>query len=32
MSSIGTQGAEGALKEFYDLEKVIAYDIIEDLG
>jgi len=31
-SSIGTQEAQGALKEFYDLEKVIAYDIIEDLG
>ena len=31
-SSISTQEAQGALKEFYDLEKVIAYDIIEDLG
>ncbi len=32
MSSISTQEAQGALKEFYDLEKVIAYDIIKDLG
>ncbi len=32
MTSIGTQEAQGALKEFYDLEKVIAYDIIKDLG
>jgi len=32
MASIGTQEAQGALKKFYDLEKEIACDIIEDLG
>jgi tetratricopeptide (TPR) repeat protein len=32
MGSIDTQEAQGALKEFYDLEKTIACSIIEDLG
>ncbi|MGD9368715.1 MAG: tetratricopeptide repeat protein [Desulfobacteraceae bacterium] len=32
MASIGTQEAQGRLKQFYDLEKQIACQIIEDLG
>jgi tetratricopeptide (TPR) repeat protein len=32
MKSIDTQEVQGALKEFYDLEKTIACSIIEDLG
>jgi tetratricopeptide (TPR) repeat protein len=32
MESINTQEAQGALKKFYDLEKEIACEIIEDLG
>jgi tetratricopeptide (TPR) repeat protein len=32
MDSIDTREAQGALKEFYDLEKAIACGIIEDLG
>jgi tetratricopeptide (TPR) repeat protein len=32
MESINTQEAQGALKRFYDLEKEIACEIIEDLG
>jgi hypothetical protein len=31
-TSIGTQEAQGALNQFYDLEKQIACQIIEDLG
>ena len=32
IDSIATQEAQGALKEFYDLEKRVACNIIEDLG
>ena len=32
MDRIDTQEAQGALKQFYDLEKEIACEIIEDLG
>ncbi|MFC1788839.1 CsgG/HfaB family protein, partial [Thermodesulfobacteriota bacterium] len=32
MGSIDTQEVQGTLKEFYDLEKIIACSIIEDLG
>jgi tetratricopeptide (TPR) repeat protein len=32
IGSIDTQEAQGAIKKFYDLEKEIACDIIEDLG